>query len=565
MSAVLKKLFKEKRSLPQKIDDTPKKEKKIKKKDIVIEPIEIRELAYYEFDMVNNIKIYNGILIDKKVDIQNNIEFYKKISPHDIFTKLYPSTLTSRGNFTNIIFTEEDFIKTISIPPIEFISILKIGCNYGEVYIFPHPLINHDFGTMIKSVTVLNGKDIKIGCSCNPELLDVDSVLDLIKIINVEMAQFESIYKQYIKDKLPLDKKFTKKKITKILKNFQEIQNFKVLDNESIKELYNILEIYITDEIKICNNYMDNIIRMIKIFTTYEEKCTCVKKFASENDLSGINKNELVKNKKSSTRGRKPKEKKKSKRKVQGSGLYFSSQISFDIYNYHNKKISKIKLFRNGNLQVPGISKPNMEDLLDSVVLLKNYLNYIKNTSTQPVPMAPKQIKQVEIPYVISVMRNYTCRIVDLNITLILNKLEDILYFEKNMPLNKTSFAEYNKFLLGIDASEKMTHMIFKYFNIAFDSISEISLNSERYPGLLVKFNRPIPDKENKKLTVKILSSGKINFDGSTSELEVFEIYYWLQYIFIKYWAEITFDSSLTNEEVVSDDSEDGYLSLYDE
>jgi hypothetical protein len=56
MSAVLKKLFKEKRSLPQKIDDTPKKEKKIKKKDIVIEPIEIRELAYYEFDMVNNIK-----------------------------------------------------------------------------------------------------------------------------------------------------------------------------------------------------------------------------------------------------------------------------------------------------------------------------------------------------------------------------------------------------------------------------------------------------------------------------------------------------------------------------
>lgn len=554
MSAILKKLYKEKKALPQKTDDLPQKVKKIKKKDIIIEPIEQRELCFYEYETISDIKIYNGVLIDKKESILKNIEFFKSISAHNIFTNLYPSTLTSRGNFTNITFTEEDLIKTLQIPPIKFASILKIGCNYGEIYIYPHALINHDLGTMIRSVTVLNGKNIKIGCSCNPNLLDTNAVLELSKIINLDIVKFESIYKKYIKDKLPNDKKFRKKDITKILKNFQEIQNFKIFDNDNIKELYDIMEEYIVDDIQLCNTHLDNIIKMIKIFTDYENQCICVKKFTVENNLTHINKNELVKSKKNSTRGRKPKEKKKTKRKIQGSGLYFSSQISFDIYNYHNRKISKIKLFRNGNLQVPGISKPDMTDLLDSVILLKDYLNFLKIEE-----------EEVKIPYIIAVMRNYTCRIADLNITIILNKLEDILYFEKNMPVNKVSFDKYTTILKSIDASEKITHEIFKFFNVSFDTISEISLNGERYPGLLVKFNRPIPGKENKKLTVKILSSGKLNFDGSSSEVEVYEIYYYLQYIFIKYWTEITFDSLAANEEIVSDDSEEGYISIYDQ
>jgi len=556
MSAVLKKLYKEKKALPQIIDELPKKIKKIKKKDIVVEPIEDAQLQFYEYETIDDIKIYNGILIDKKQDILRNIEFYKTLSAHNIFTSLYPSTLTSRGNFTNTAFTEEDLIKTLNIPPIEFGDILKIGCNYGEIYVFPHALINHDLATMIKSVVVLNGQNIKIGCSCNAQLLNVHAVLELHVIINTSIVEFETIYKKYIKDKLPNDKKFAKKKITKILKNFQEIQNYKLLDAESVKEIYDIMEMYIVTDLQLCNTHVDNIQKMIKIFTDYEAQCTCAPLFAAQKDIAHINKDDLVKSKKSSTRGRKPKEKKKNKRKIQGSGLYFSSQISFDIYNYHNKKISKIKLFRNGNLQVPGISRPNMTDLLDSVVLLKNYLNHIK---------AQQEPQNVEIPYVIAVMRNYTCRLADLNITIILNKLEDILYFEKNMPLNKVPFEKYTEFLHSIGASAESGHEIYKYFNVAFDSISEISLNNERYPGLLIKFNRPIPGKDNKKLTVKILSSGKLNFDGSSSGLEVVEIYYYLQYIFAKYWSEITFDSSAANQEVVSTDSESGYLSIYDE
>jgi hypothetical protein len=547
MSKNLAKLYKEKKSLPQKVDESLPKEKKIKKKDIILEPIETRELQYYEYDVVNDINIYNGVLIDKKETILNNIDFYKIISPNNIFTDLFPSTLTARGAFTNTSFTEEEFMKTLHIPSIDFASILKIGCNFGEIYVYPHALINHDIGTMVKSVSAMNGKNIKIGCSCNPELLDVGKVLELSKIINKDTEEFESKFKKYIKDKLPTDKKFTKKKSTKILKNFQDIQNFKVLDTNSIKELYDVMEFYISD-VELCNTYLDNLVQMIKIFTDYEEECKCIKKFTAENDLSNMNRDELVKSKKNSTRGRKPKEKKKMKRKVQGSGMYFSSQISFDIYNYHNNKISKIKLFRNGNIQIPGISSPAMTDLLDSVILLKNYLNSLRTDTN------------VEIPYIIAVMRNYTSRLVNPNVTIILNKLEDVLYFEKSMPLHKDS--SYIKFLESIP--DVARYEVFKYFNIAFDSISEVMLNSERYPGLLIKFNRPIPGKDTKKLTVKILSSGKINFDGASSEIEALEVYYWLQYIFFKYWDEITYDSSIKMAEIVSSDSASGYESIYD-
>ena len=545
-------LYKEKKALPQKIDGPEKKPKKIKKKDMIIEDIETRELQYYEYDTIKDIKIYNGVLIDKKEEIISNIEFYKQISSHDIFTDLFPSTLTSRGNLTDINFTEEEFMQTLNIPPIEFASIVKIGCNFGEIYVFPNAFLNHDINTMVKSVLAMDGQNIKIGCSCNP-LLDTNSVLELIKIINKDTEEFEIKYKKYIKDKLPTDKKFTKKKSTKILKNFLEIQNFKRLNNESIKELYDVMEYYIPN-VELCSTYLDNLVKMTKIFTDYEDKCTCIKKFMHENNLSKTNRNEVVKSKKNSSRGRKPKEKKKAKRKVQGSGMYFSSQISFDIYNYHNNKISKIKLFRNGNCQIPGVARPDMTDLLDSIILLKDYLNSLR----------PETEQRIEIPYIIAVMRNYTCRLINPNVTIILNKLEDALYYEKGMQLNKTPNHQYLNFLNSLGVPAKVRYEVFKYFNIAFDSISEISLNSERYPGLLIKFNRSIPGKDNKKLTVKILSSAKINLDGASSELEAMEIYYLLQYIFIKYYSEITYDSSIKVPEIVSSDSESGYLSIYD-
>lgn len=553
MSEALTKLFNEKRLNKPIVEAVVPKPKKIKKKDMIVLDIQERELKYYEYETIQDIKIYNGILIEGKASTLENIKFFEQITTHDLFTPLHPSTLTARGEFSNITFSEEDFIKTLGIPPIEFAPILKIGCNWGELYRFPNPYINHLIFDMVRSIEALNDKNISIGCSCQ-ELLDTAKVLELNKVILRDMDGFAKLFKKCIKEKIICDKILIRKKITKILKNFTHIQNFIILSDDEVKEIYTIMDTYITNpvELQYCNDYIDNIVKLITIFTDYEKACTCSKKYALENCIS-VDKNALVKKIKSSARGRKPK-KKNTKRKIQGTGKYFSSQISFEVYNMHNNKITKVKIFRNGCYQIPGVKRPNMSDLVDSITLLKTYLNSISLDLD----------KVVDIPYIISVMRNYTCRIVDTNITIILTKLEDILYFEKNMKLTSAPFDNYLQFLGKLQLSDKAKFNVLKYCNVGFYQISEISLNGERYPGLLVKFLRSIPNKKNKKLTIKVLSSGKINIDGATSELEVYEVYYWFQYIFAKYWDEITYDSSKKIEEIISSDSESGYESLYD-
>jgi hypothetical protein len=45
-----------------------------------------------------------------------------------------------------------------------------------------------------------------------------------------------------------------------------------------------------------------------------------------------------------------------------------------------------------------------------------------------------------------------------------------------------------------------------------------------------------------KKITVKLLKKGKINFDGGNSELEVIELYHWLEYIYYTFRKFILVD-----------------------
>lgn len=562
-------LFQEKLAI--KVDPIiEKKVKKIKKKDIEIECIEERELKYYDYDIIDNIKIYNGVISKDKESIINNIEFYKMISPCNIFTELTPSTLTSRGNLTNINFTEETFITALNIPPIKYTPIIKIGCNFGEIITFPNPFINHDIRYILKSIQLLNNKNIKIGCGCNKDLLNTEEVLNLINIIEKNENTFKTKFELIIEEKLISENNYKKKTIAKILKNFDQIQKYKMLAKDDIEELFIVMEKNIQNSKRLekCNTYIDSIIKIMNIFDDYEKKCICSKKYTEEHNIS-LNKDDLKKKVKSSSRGRKPKDKKKNKRKIQGTGLYFSSQISFEIYNYTNKKITKIKLFRNGNFQVPGVKTPDMKDLIVPINLLKDYLNYVLSNKNPVLDKAldktlDKTSDVIQIPYMLSVMRNYTARVNNTNSTIILNKLEDVLYYEKNMPLNTVPFQTYLSLIKKLNMSKESNYEIFKYFGMGFYTISEISFNSEKYAGLLVKFNRPIPDKKNKKLTIKILSSGKINFDGGNSELEVFEIYYWIQYIFHKYYDEIIYDPSRRLEEIISSDTESGYLSVYD-
>jgi TATA-box binding protein (TBP) (component of TFIID and TFIIIB) len=547
MDDELAQLYKDKLIIAEEPKPVVKKKRK-KKKELELENLYTRELQYYDYDIVNEVKIYNGVIHTDKEEILANIELFKRMSPANLFTPLIGCTLTCTGELSNINFSESTLIPTLDVPPEEYLDIIQVGCNYGEIFVFPHALVKHDIAYIIKCIYRTT---VKIGCPCQPPM-DITQIRAAVDIVNDSAADFATLFNKYIRNNIKTDSKFPKNRISRIIKNFVLIQNYQYHEVDDINEVYNVIEAYIISnaDVKFCNTHIHNIKAVVKIFDEYELACDC------DHQYSNIIKKDLTKKVKSSTRGRKPKDKETKKRKTQGSGAYFSSQITFYIFNHHNDKVTKLKVFRNGKFQIPGGLMPNMSDLIDAIKTLRLYFNHI----LYPDADEPK----VDIIYAISVMRNYTSRIINTVAdarTIMLQKLEDIFCEEKAMQtnVNKSQYVE-----LFDELPQYIQHKVYNYCNTSFYPISEISFNSERYPGLLVKFLKPIPGNPTKKITVKILSSGKINFDGCTSELEVTEIYYWLQYIFNKYWSEIIYDSTEQVDEVVSDDSQDGYESIYD-
>jgi hypothetical protein len=246
-----------------------------------------------------------------------------------------------------------------------------------------------------------------------------------------------------------------------------------------------------------------------------------------------------------SNRGRKPKEKKKSQRKKQGSGKYFSSQITFNIYNPDKEKIYKIKLFRNGRFQTPGSNCPNMTDLIFPITVLETYLRleFLDDN--------------ISATYMISVMRNYICRLYNAELFIKLNDLEEILNTEKLEPIDGKIF----NFIKKTVPYKWNSHVIDYIGSVNSVGIAEIQNNCERYFGLIIKFHRPIPLNLNKRTTIKILRSGKINFDGGNSAIEIRELYNWLNYIFIKHYNSIFHNP---NADIVNDTSSDTGESIYD-
>jgi hypothetical protein len=228
----------------------------------------------------------------------------------------------------------------------------------------------------------------------------------------------------------------------------------------------------------------------------------------------------IIKKPRLSKRGRKPKIKIISKRKLQGTGNYFSSQITFEIYNPDTNKIYKIKLFRNGGFQVPGVKRPDMKDLIMPLTILRDYLR------TEFLD------DNIEISYIISVMRNYICRISDHSNKIRLNSLETLLNQIKDNKFLKKKYNIIDNWL-SIIPNVNIINNIKKYIGIIDPiGIAEIQHNSERYFGLIIKFYRPVPWEPNKRTTIKILRSGKINIDGGNSINEVYELYYWLENLF---------------------------------
>jgi hypothetical protein len=237
-----------------------------------------------------------------------------------------------------------------------------------------------------------------------------------------------------------------------------------------------------------------------------------------------------------SNRGRKPKIKPKSKRKLQGSGKYFSSQITFEIYNPDNNKIYKIKLFRNGGFQVPGVNKPDVSDLIKPIITLRDYLR--------------KEFvdENINIQYFISVMRNYICKINNPQLLIRLNTLETLFKDYKDSLQENPIRCIIDQIP---DITDPIKEEIKQYIGQKNNKINmaEIQNNCERYFGLILKFYRPVPWKIDKRTTIKILRSGKLNIDGGNSIDEAHELYHWLENVFTKNYNIILYDPAATYDD----------------
>ena len=254
---------------------------------------------------------------------------------------------------------------------------------------------------------------------------------------------------------------------------------------------------------------------------------------------------------KTSRRGRKPKNKLPKKRRVQGTGEYFNSQVTFYI-RVPDKNEYLIKLFRNGTFQVPGVQNPAMTDLVQPVLILRDYLRAAFNRD---------DINVIDFR---ALMRNYKCRIIHHNkYRIYVDKLEQFINMEKYSDRNRQFVEHFCKHIADENIARDMREFIGNYNPM---NMAEITYNIDRSGSLVPKFYRPTKIDSNKKITVKLLKKGKINFDGGISQEEIEELYHWFEYIYIKYKKEIMCDIETIKD---SDDSDEesyrGYDSIYDD
>jgi hypothetical protein len=168
-----------------------------------------------------------------------------------------------------------------------------------------------------------------------------------------------------------------------------------------------------------------------------------------------------------------------------------------------------------------------------------------------------------------------------------LEKLLNIIYEQIKQDPDNQNIVDY--LLSDIDDayldSNKFIRQMTKKFNPL--KLAEVTYNTDKGFSLILKFYRPniirnekkSADKKSSekrqkkedskiskknKTTIKILKKGKVNFDGGNSEIEILELYEWVNYMYYKYRDEIILDINTIKNEYDSDTSDTDAESIYD-
>lgn len=270
---------------------------------------------------------------------------------------------------------------------------------------------------------------------------------------------------------------------------------------------------------------------------------------AASNDGTVINANYIpppVEEKKSK-RGRKKKEKPKTKRCKNGK---FGSMIQFEVRSiYKRGKVYKIKAFNKETFQVPGVLDPYFGDVMPALCELAEFLE--KSLGSEKVCII--DVKPL--------MRNYICRISNISYKINLANFARFITHYQTSEMSKYDLLDrlrerstfrHNNLIQEIDRFIPNNHM----------GIISIQFDLEKYAGIKIKFRRPLhkvinPKDQIKDITIKIYQSGKINIDGGKEIPEIEELYLWLNSIFIKNKEELIIDVSrvmLDTDETHQDD-----------
>lgn len=273
------------------------------------------------------------------------------------------------------------------------------------------------------------------------------------------------------------------------------------------------------------------------------------------------------------------------KRKKQGSGTQFNSQITFKVVNTSIiDKLYPIKVFRNGIVQITGILREDIDDIHEPIKNLCEYLSPIlKYDVKRDSPIIVKSRN-----YKFSMTKRLCLDLLKLHVIIDLYKFvksghpkEEFPYFKK-LSDDENKFDQYSIHF----ADDKFTNSIrdkiddfVKHNIVEFDdettslyqSLDDIQnkypsyYNTEYYKSIpcydgkkddltqisddiIIDTNLMngkgkiicgIKNGDSKRSTLLLFNSGKVNIQGITSIPDAIEIYKWIKSLFIHFFNEI--------------------------
>lgn len=328
------------------------------------------------------------------------------------------------------------------------------------------------------------------------------------------------------------------------------------------------------------------------------------------NNFKCITTPEYEEYKKNHTKKQRDTEKSKSKKKKKarkhiseskGDNTHQSSQITFvirsDILDVEgNHRYYKIKLFRKGAVQIPGVIDESYEDIGMALNVLVNYLRIVYEND---------EIRMTEL---YTSMKNYICKLVYDHFRFNLTKLRDEfntyknqnpfkqdvldLLFNMGFPIIEADTEEDSDFHssdddgfidVGLPKKPTVTNIkkIKRYKMDGIrdiirimcghtkEQIAEVIKDTDKsVSSVSIKFYRIAPNvfrvprgKDPKRTTIKIMQSGKVNFEGGNGYTEIAMLRKWLME-FVKVRSDIVL-GTIKQPYVIESDLSDSGESVY--